>query len=240
MIIIPARLKSTRFEQKILAKFDDIPMFIKTAQNCAKADEVVIACDDENIIQIAKDFGFKAVLTDINHKSGTDRINEAVQKLDLSQDEIIINVQADEPFFELENIINFKKLASKAIKEEDFFMASCYKIVSKDEANDVNLVKVIIDDFNKALYFSRSLIPFDRQTYQAYKAHIGIYAFSVKTLHQFCKLPVSILEDTEKLEQLRALQNGKNIAMFEVKSSSFGIDTFADYERALNLLEEEK
>lgn len=234
MIIIPARLNSTRFENKILAKFGEVPMFIKTAQNCTKADKVVIACDDEKVAQIAQNFGFKAVLTDINHKSGTDRINEAATKLNLNENEIIINVQADEPFFELENISNFKHLATKAL-ENGFFMASCYKLVDKNEALDPNLVKVVIDDFSKALYFSRSLIPFDRDICKEYKAHIGIYAFNTKTLREFCTLPNSSLEDIEKLEQLRALQNGKKIAMFEVKSSSFGIDTLQDYQRALKL-----
>lgn len=239
MIIIPARLKSTRFENKILAKFGELPMFIQTAKNCQQVDEVFIACDDEKVLQIAKDFGFQAYLTSKEHKSGTDRINEVAQKLALAEDELIINVQADEPFFEVENLRKFKNFAQEALKTS--FMASCYKIVSKEEAQDANLVKVVLDNAQQALYFSRSLLPYDREnSFSSYKAHLGLYAFTAKTLKEFCALPNSSLEDIEKLEQLRALENGKKISMLELSSSSFGIDTKEDYERALSYLKGQK
>jgi len=231
MIVIPARLASTRFKDKILCDIGGVPMFIATAQNAAKVGKVAIAVDDEKVQKIATDFGFPAVLTDKNHKSGTDRINETCQKLGLSDDEIIINVQADEPFFETENLRKFSEFATNSISN-GAFMASCYKKISPSAANDANLVKVVLDANQNALYFSRSLIPFPREKCEIYFGHIGIYAYSVKNLAQFCAFSDSFLENTEKLEQLRALENGKTIAMMEINTQSVGIDTKEDYERA--------
>ena len=235
MIVIPARLASTRFKNKILCEFDGVPMFIKTAQNAATVDNVLIAVDDEKILKIAQDFGFKAVMTDPNHQSGTDRINEAVQNANLSDDEIVINVQADEPFFERENLVKFKEFAEFAIKTNGAFMASCYKKINADLAQDPNLVKVILDNANFAIYFSRAPIPYPRAEFKDYLGHIGIYAYSVKNLREFCAFAPSILENTEKLEQLRALSAGKKIAMLEISTSSIGIDTAEDYEKALKI-----
>lgn len=232
MIIIPARLSSTRLKNKILCDIFGVPMFIATAKNAAKADNVVIAVDDDEIYNIAKSHGFKAIITSKKHQSGTDRINEAAKKLALDPDEIIINIQADEPFFELENIKIFKSFAQNSIKN-GAFMASCYKKVAQTAAKDPNLVKLITDNDANALYFSRSLIPYPREIYEFYKVHIGIYAYSVKTLDEFCAFSYSELENTEKLEQLRALQNGKKIAMIELKTDSIGIDCKEDYKKAI-------
>lgn len=110
MIIIPTRLASTRFPEKILCDIGGVPMFIATAKQVSSVDEVCIAVDDEKVLEIAKQYGFKAVLTSKNHESGTDRINEACKKLGLKDDEIIINVQADEPFIECKNLANLKNL----------------------------------------------------------------------------------------------------------------------------------
>ncbi|MDA3046437.1 3-deoxy-manno-octulosonate cytidylyltransferase [Campylobacter sp. VBCF_06 NA8] len=234
MIIIPARLASTRFKNKILCEFAGVPMFIKTAQNAAKVDSVLIAVDDEKILQIAKDYGFCAVMTDENHQSGTDRINEAVKNANLNDDEILINVQADEPFFETQNLIKFKEFATSAIKN-GAFMASCYKKIDEKSAQDPNLVKVILDNHGFAIYFSRAPIPYPRAEFKDYLGHIGIYAYSAKTLREFCALPPSVLENTEKLEQLRALSAGKKIAMLQIETNSVGIDTQEDYEKALKI-----
>lgn len=237
MIVIPARLKSTRFKDKILADIGGVPMFIKTAQNAKKVDDVLIAVDEKSILNIALNHGFKAVLTSTSHNSGTDRINEAVKKMGVSNDEIIINLQGDEPFFEVENLAKFKKFATKKIKENGYFMASAYKKISSNEANNPNLVKVICDDFGDAIYFSRAKIPFQRDEntpFNDYKGHIGIYAYSVKSLGEFCSFNESILENIEKLEQLRALSNAKKIAMCELITQSIGIDTKEDLELAIN------
>lgn len=232
MIIIPARLNSSRFDSKILAEISGVPMFIKTALNAKEVDETIIAVDDESVLGVAKKYGFKAVLTSKNHQSGTDRIDEVAKILGLKSDEIIINLQADEPFFEVENLKIFKDFSSKAIKDGSF-MSSAYKIISEDEAKNPNLVKVVCDEDGFSLYFSRSLIPYPRGGYKGFKGHIGIYGYSVLSLNEFCNFKESSLEKAEKLEQLRALENSKSIKMIELKSHSIGIDTKDDLELAL-------
>jgi 3-deoxy-D-manno-octulosonate cytidylyltransferase len=231
MIIIPARLASTRFKNKILCDIGGIPMFVATARRVSSIDSVVVAVDDESVMSIAKNYGLKAVMTSKDHISGTDRINEAVKILGLSNDELVINVQADEPFIEPENIDKFRQFCLKNL--DNAFMFSCYKIVDRNLVDDPNLVKVVTDCNDFGLYFSRSKIPFDREVCDKYKAHLGIYGYSVAALDEFCNLPVSFLENIEKLEQLRALQNGKRIKMLEVKSESIGIDSEDDLKRVL-------
>lgn len=230
MIIIPARLASTRMPNKILREINGVPMFVATARRVSAADEVVIAADDEGVAQIAQKFGFKAVMTSQAHQSGTDRINEAVGILGVKDSQIIINVQADEPFIEPENIVKFREFCEK--NAERTFMFSCFKFVGSELADDKNLVKVVTDDAGYALYFSRSRIPFDRAPFDAYKAHLGIYGYSAANLKRFCSFAPSTLENTEKLEQLRALSNGEKILMLEVQSQSIGIDCEEDLQRA--------
>lgn len=231
MIIIPARLASTRFPNKILCEIDGIPMFVKTALNASKISDVAVACDDEKVLKIAKKYGLEAVLTASNHQSGTDRINEAAKILALGDNETIINVQADEPFFEEENLKQFLEFTDKTIASGSF-MTSCYKKVEADDAKDPNLVKVVLDEDKNALYFSRSLIPYPREDCKEYLAHIGIYGYSTKTINEFCLLKTNYLENIEKLEQLRALRAGKRISMLEIETKSIGIDTKEDYLKA--------
>ena len=237
MIIIPARLASNRFPRKILANIGGVPMVIATANRVKNVDKVVIATDTQEVIDISKDYGYEAILTSSSHKSGTDRVNEVATKLNLKDGEIIVNVQADEPFIEpeiIQKVIDRFNLAKK--DNEDIFMVSCYKLISDDEANDPNHVKVITDHKGNAIYFSRSKIPYDREKYDNYFGHLGIYGFTKKTLSEFCSLENSPLEDIEKLEQLRAIYYGKKIAMIKVKSKSFGIDTKEDLAKALAYL----
>ena len=231
MIIIPARLASTRFSNKILKEINGVPMFVATALRVSGVDNVAVAVDEPSVLSIAKAHGIKAVLTSKDHQSGTDRINEAAQILGLSESEIIINVQADEPFIEPENIAKFRAFCEQ--NRQNAFMFSCYKKMDDEFADDKNLVKVVTDFEGYALYFSRSRIPFNRSECKSYKAHLGVYGYSVKSLKEFCGLLPSSLENTEKLEQLRALENGKKIAMLEVESQSIGIDSEEDYQRAL-------
>ena len=230
MIIIPARLASTRMPNKILREINGVPMFVATARRVSAADEVVIAADDEGVAQIAQKFGFKAVMTSRSHQSGTDRINEAAGILGVKDSQIIINVQADEPFIEPENIVKFREFCEK--NAERVFMFSCFKFVGSELADDKNLVKVVTDDAGYALYFSRSRIPFDRAPFDAYKAHLGIYGYGAANLKRFCSFAPSTLENTEKLEQLRALSNGEKILMLEMQSQSVGIDCEEDLQRA--------
>ena len=234
MIIIPARLKSTRFAEKILCDIKGLPMFVATAKRVSEVDSVCVAVDDEKVLDIAQKYGLKAVMTSTAHESGTDRINEACQILGLEDDEIIINVQADEPFIEPQNLHAFKEFARSCL-DKDAFMASCYKKSDSKSCDDANLVKVVTDANGFALYFSRSKIPYERATYEHFKAHLGIYAYSVRSLREFCALKGSNLEKAEKLEQLRALENGRKIKMLEVTTQSIGIDSKEDYEKAMKI-----
>jgi len=236
MIIIPARLASTRFPQKVIADIGGLPMVVRTAKAVAHLDKVVVAADDEKIIKICKQYGVEAMLTSTTHKSGTDRIHECATLLKLDDNELIINVQADEPFIEpdvVESLI--KKLQFLQEQNEDFIMGSCYNAINAEVAQDPNLVKVVLDDADNAIYFSRSKIPFNQGGGAKYFGHIGIYGFSKKSLKEFCGLPDAPIEDIEKLEQLRAIYHQKNIAMVKVSSTGFGIDTKEDLARAIEI-----
>jgi len=234
MIIIPARIGSSRFPNKVLADIGGMPMVIRTAKAVKNIDNVIIATDSQEVIDIAKEHSIDVVLTSESHQSGTDRIYEAAQKLQLSEDEIIINVQGDEPFIETDVVQSIYDLTKKNKHNERIMMNSCYKTISNPEADDPNIVKVVTDSEDIALYFSRAKIPYPRDHhFDTYKGHLGIYGFTVKSLRNFCMLSAAPLEDIEKLEQLRALYHGYEIAMIEVKTESFGIDTPEDLEKAL-------
>ncbi len=243
MIIIPARLNSSRFENKILVDILGLPMVIRTAKQVQDLDDVVIATDSEEVINLAKQYNIQAVMTSSSHQSGTDRINEAANILKLNDTDIIINVQADEPFIEPEVIravikqVKSLTLNPKPLTPKPFIMVSCFKSISSELADDSNHVKVILDENNNAIYFSRSKIPYHRDHYEnsSYKGHLGIYGFTKKSLNQFCNLPPAPLEGIEKLEQLRAIAAGLKISMVKVKSQSFGIDTQADLENTLKI-----
>jgi len=236
MIIIPARIGSSRFPNKVLADIGGMPMVVRTAKAVEDIDAVAIATDSQEVIDIASSFGIKAILTDTSHNSGTDRIYEAATKLGLKDNDIVINVQGDEPFIETEVVQKIYNLTKSNLANPKVLMNSCYKILSNPYADDPNIVKVVTDDSDIALYFSRSKIPYPRDHhFDNYKGHIGIYGFSYKSLQTFCNLTPAPLEDIEKLEQLRALYHGYEVAMCEVDTKSFGIDTPEDLERALKL-----
>ncbi|MFA5454397.1 MAG: 3-deoxy-manno-octulosonate cytidylyltransferase [Sulfurimonas sp.] len=236
MIIIPARLASTRFPQKVLADIGGLPMVVRTAQRVAHLGRVVVAADDELIISTCKKYGIEAMMTSTTHKSGTDRINECANILNLADDEIVINVQADEPFIETEVVeMLLKRLKMLKQNGEEFIMASCYNSINDEAAKDPNLVKVVLDNEDNAIYFSRSLIPYNRGGGAQYFGHIGIYGFSKKSLHDFCNLSDAPIEDIEKLEQLRAIYHQKKISMVKVASTGFGIDTEEDLKRAIEI-----
>jgi 3-deoxy-manno-octulosonate cytidylyltransferase (CMP-KDO synthetase) len=237
MIIIPARMASSRFPGKVLADIDGVPMVVATARRVESVDAVAIATDSEEVMERVKSYGFDAVMTSDIHKSGTDRISEAARKLGIDEDEIIVNVQADEPFIEPEVVekVYRRVREGKERGEKDLMMVSCYKKIDSAFADDPNHVKVIMDHEGYAIYFSRSKIPYDREEHLDYFGHLGIYGFTKRSLEKFCTLGTSPLEDIEKLEQLRALYFGYKIAMVEVESRSFGIDTQEDLKRALKI-----
>ena len=236
MIIIPARLNSSRFTNKILVDILGLPMVIRTAKQVESLDDVTIATDSQEVIDLAKKHGINAIMTSSSHQSGTDRINEAAQLLNLDENDIIINVQGDEPFIEKE-VVQAVIDRVKETKNEDIMMVSCYKKISSELADDANHVKVLLNAKNNATYFSRSKIPYHRDHYEdsSYNGHLGIYGFTVKSLKEFCELGHAPIEHIEKLEQLRAIFHEKKIAMVEVESKSFGIDTEEDLKNALKI-----
>lgn len=236
MIIIPARLASTRFPQKVLADIGGLPMVVRTAKRVAHLDRVVVAADDEQIIATCKKHGIEAMLTSTTHKSGTDRINECANILNIDDNELIINVQADEPFIEPEVVESLiTRLKTLQNNNEPFIMGSCYNAINSESAQDPNLVKVVLDCKDNAIYFSRSRIPYNQGGGAKYFGHIGIYGFSKKSLKEFCNLPDAPIEDIEKLEQLRAIYHQKKITMVKVASTGFGIDTKEDLARAVEI-----
>ena len=233
MIIIPARLSSSRFPRKVLADIGGLPMVIRTAKRVEHLDRVVVAAEDEEIIEVCKAHGIEAMLTSSTHKSGTDRINECAQLLDIADDELVINIQADEPFIETEVVeLLMERLNGLKAEKSPFIMGSCYNAINAEAAEDPNLVKVVMDADHNAIYFSRSKIPYNRSGSATYFGHIGIYGFTKKSLHEFCALDDAPVEDIEKLEQLRAIYHGRKISMVKVASTGFGIDTVEDLERA--------
>lgn len=239
MIIIPARLKSSRLNNKLLLPLGGIPIIVRVANIAKEVDSCIVACDDEMILEVCKKHNIECMLTSTTHESGTDRCAEVASLLNIANDEVIVNLQGDEPFIEPYVISSVKDAMEKHL--EDTFITSCYKEIDSNEAQDSNLVKVVLDSSSYGIYFSRSIIPFDRDKVGIiYKGHLGIYAFSKKTLLEFCKLPKAPLECVEKLEQLRALWYGKKIFMVGVESKSIGIDTQSDYENAIKLIQGEK
>lgn len=252
MIIIPARLKSTRLPNKLLLPLGGVPLIVRTAKNAEKIDDTIVACDDEAILQACKAHKIHAVLTSPLHSSGTDRCAEVARELDLPRNEIVVNLQGDEPFLE-EGVVESLIVSMR----HTHFMASCYKEISAENARDSNLVKVVLSNDSFALYFSRSTIPFHRldsanevdstrdstldsthfaESRQTYNGHIGIYGFFAWSLAEFCALPKSPLESIEKLEQLRALWHRKEIFMTKVNTKSIGIDTEGDYKNAQKIM----
>ncbi len=234
MIIIPARIGSTRFPNKVLADIAGVPMVIRTAKAVSAIDKVVIATDSQEVIAIASEYDIKTVMTSLHHQSGTDRIFEAAQILNLGDEEIIVNVQADEPFIESDIVRAIYSLTKHNQNDEQIMMNSAFKLISNPEADDPNIVKVVTDDNNISLYFSRAKIPYPRDHhFDRYKGHLGIYGYTMRALRTFCALHPAPLEEIEKLEQLRALYHGYKIAMIEVDTESFGIDTQEDLEKAV-------
>jgi 3-deoxy-manno-octulosonate cytidylyltransferase (CMP-KDO synthetase) len=232
-VVIPARYASMRLPGKPLLDIAGKPMVVRVAEQTIKsgASEVVIATDFEKIMQAAAEHNIKAVMTRIDHASGTDRIAEVAQQLNWADDEIVVNVQGDEPLIE-PNLI--KEVAEHLAKSKDAVMATaCHTI--HDEANflNPNIVKVVMDANGNALYFSRSPIPYPRddahkQHIQAYR-HIGIYAYRVGFLKQYAKLSVTELEKIESLEQLRVLYNGYKIGVTITQNApASGVDTQED------------
>ena len=233
--IIPARYASSRFLGKPLALLKGQPMVAWVIQRCLQVKafaNVIVATDDERIAQVAQHAGAEAVMTHSNHASGSDRVWEAAS--DLPDAEIIVNVQGDEPFINPDELSQLVTLLTTNAVSADVATMIC-PITDVEEFNNPNIVKAVVAKDNKVLYFSRSPIPFHRQSQQdnaplGYR-HIGVYAYRRDALQAFVKQPMTTLEQTECLEQLRGLHYGLTYIALIVPKAPIGVDTPEDLQR---------
>ncbi len=231
--VIPARYGSTRFPAKVLANLLGKPMIQHVWEGAKKSkllNDLIIACDDERVRDKAKSFGAKAVLTSPEHKSGSDRIIEAVSSLNF---DIVINIQGDEPLVHPSMIDG---LAKAMLDDKACVMATVIKPLDDlKEIEDPNVVKAIVDHKGYAIYFSRSVIPYNRDKADVksigYYKHLGLYAYRKEFLMNFKNLPASRLEKTEQLEQLRVIQAGYKIKTVETPYNTMAVDTADDLKR---------
>lgn len=228
-IIIPARYGSSRLEGKPLMKVNDKPIIqwvYETAKSVDCCDDVIVATDDERILNAVNNFGGKAEMTSVNHKCGSDRIEEVAQRH--TDFEYIINLQGDEPMIKKEYI----EAVIDGVKNHNADISTLIcPIKNKDDIENPNQVKCVIDNEGFALYFSRSKIPFERHENPApFYGHIGIYGYTREALYKLTSSKQTSLEISESLEQLRALQNGMRIKTSIVNEKPVGIDTIEDFE----------
>lgn len=230
-VIIPARLGSTRFPAKIVASSTGRPLVqhvVDQVRQCQRVRQVIVASDDQQIIDAVQPFGTLAVMTHASHQSGTDRIAEVATGL---EDEIIVNVQGDEPEIEPEII---DRLIERLQTSDDQMATAATAFPPAARVEDPNLVKVVINQKGYALYFSRCPIPYwcdpDTMAAPTYFLHLGIYAYRRQFLLDFSSWQPSRLEMAEKLEQLRVLDRGQRIFVLKADRATHGIDTPAQYE----------
>lgn len=235
-IVLPARLASTRLPNKLLCDVYGKTVLQRSYENASRsklAASVVIACDDEALLENARSFGGTAYMTSKDHQSGTDRIAELLPKVDA---EIIVNVQSDEPLLDV-SIID--ALIDAMRTSPDAAMGTAViPIKNPDDVKNPNVVKCVLDNAGYAVYFSRAGIPFDRDNAGGvtYYKHFGIYAYRRGFLAGYKTMAPSYLEKTEKLEQLRAISNGHKIKVIKADIDSVGVDTQADLDRVRDIV----
>jgi 3-deoxy-manno-octulosonate cytidylyltransferase (CMP-KDO synthetase) len=241
VIVIPARLDSSRLPKKVLLDLKGKTVIQRVYEQCLKVkniDGVYIATDSTEIEGVCRSFTDHIILTKSSHQSGTDRIGEAVSGIDC---DIVVNVQGDEPFID-PNLI--EELVHSFDHDQVSMASAMSKIENIKDLQDPNVVKVVVDTQNNAIYFSRAPIPFPRDHQEIiysneelkkhnFFRHIGIYGYQKDFLAKYIKMDQTNLEKLEKLEQLRVIENGFKIKMIEAASSLIGIDTQEDYEEAL-------
>lgn len=239
---IPARLRSTRFSEKILAELGGVPVLkrvLQRVQQAAVFDDIVALVDNTKVKQLIQSWGFQAILTDENCNSGTERITSVLDQL---KGDFIVNVQGDEPFISLDLL---KNIADKLHEDTSIEMLTAiYKIQDPEYLKNPNRVKVVINKNHQALYFSRNCIPFQRDASPSedwtkrcdYWGHLGIYAYARDLLARYSELSESTLEQFERLEQLRFLENGIAIHCIFADEPSIGIDVPEDLHRAEQFL----
>lgn len=240
IVVIPARYGSSRMEGKVLAKDTGKYLVQHTYEKALKsrcASQVLIATDDQRVLRACQEFGAPCVMTRSDHPSGTDRIAEAAGGLDC---QIVVNLQADEPDINPDYIDQAARLLVDHPEAEMATLLAPFE--RAEQAMDPNIVKCVTDLSGRALYFSRSLIPYDRQSAGLgitglYKRHLGLYAYRKEYLIRFTRLKPSPLEQTEKLEQLRAIENGGTILTAMVEKAWDGIDTPRQYQEFIKRLE---
>ena len=246
-VVIPARMASSRLPDKPLADIAGLPMVVRVAQQAlqSQARQVVVAADDLRIVKACQSHGIEVLLTRTGHVSGSDRLAEACQRLGLSEDAVVVNVQGDEPLIQPELINAVARLLIE--RPEASMSTAAHAIGSLSEFTNPNVVKVVMDARQLALYFSRAPIAWwrDGQTGTGFKAlpdpaplrHIGIYGYRAGFLALFPQLPPSPLETMESLEQLRALWHGHRIAVHVTSEAPGpGVDTPEDLARVRQLL----
>ena len=235
--VIPARYEASRFPGKLMQILGNKTVIATTYGNVVETglfDEVFVATDSEIIFKEIQNIGGKAMMTG-NHETGSDRIAEAIENIEC---DIVINVQGDEPFLKLEPLQQLIEVFKNDEKEEISLASLKIKLTEKEEIENPNNVKVITDRNGFALYFSRSVIPFPRETSVTaeYFKHIGVYAFRKNALLNFAKLEMTPLEISEKIECIRYLEYGMKIKMIETDFVGVGIDVPEDLEKARQIL----
>jgi 3-deoxy-manno-octulosonate cytidylyltransferase (CMP-KDO synthetase) len=236
-VIIPARYASSRFPGKPLAELGGKPMVVRVCERAAQsgAKAVHVATDDERIAKVVREHGYCALMTRADHVSGTDRLAEAAQQLKLPGDAVVVNVQGDEPLIAPALIAQVAEALAR--HPQASVSTACHAIHDEASLANPNVVKVVMDAKGYALYFSRSRIPYPRETGGSCYRHAGIYAYRVGFLKDFSLLEVSGIEKTEALEQLRVLWHGFRIAV-AVSETEIppGVDTPQDLEAVRRIL----
>ncbi len=239
IVVIPVRYGSTRFEGKPLADLVGKPVIQHVYERACRSSTAaltVVATDDERIRRAVEAFGGRVIMTSSFHRSGTDRVAEAADYLGLAPDDLVVNIQGDQPLFEPSQI---DEVTAPLIADPALQMATLiYRIRIPDEITHPNAVKVTFDQHSFALYFSRATIPFvrDRGMETSYYKHHGIYGYRRSFLSVFTALPEGVLEKLEALEQLRPLEYGHRIKVIETDFDSLEIDTPQDLKRARTML----
>ncbi|AWA30871.1 3-deoxy-manno-octulosonate cytidylyltransferase [Flavobacterium magnum] len=236
--VIPARYASTRFPAKLMQDLGGKPVIQRTYESALQTglfDEVFVVTDSPIIHQAIVSAGGRAIMSIREHESGSDRIAEAVETMDV---DIVVNVQGDEPFIDAEPIAKLIQVFRDDTAHQTDLASLMCQVTASEDINNPNNVKVVVDQNGFALYFSRSVIPYPRDPDAGvrYFRHIGVYAFRKQALLDFYRLPMKSLEASEKLEQLRYLEFGKRIRMVETSHAGIGIDTPEDLEKARALI----
>lgn len=235
IVVIPARLESTRLPRKLLRTINGktiIQYVYENAKRAKKPSRVMVACDHEELMKAVQKFNGDVMMTSTKHQSGTERLTEVADKI---KADVFLNVQADEPLMHPSTIDD---LISAMEVSGDYQMATaCIRMREEDDFRNPNVVKVVKNQKDEALYFSRAPIPHDRDQFQAdYFKHLGIYAYTRDFLLKIPTLKASVLEKREKLEQLKVLDNGFSIKVLETAYDSLGVDTEEDLKKVEKIL----